>query len=203
MIGAEVDVEAVGEHERLARGHVGRDFVVVEIGLDMIGDQDHDHVGGLGGVGGGEDLEAGGLGLGDALAAGGQADDDIDAGIAEVQGVGVALAAVADDGDGAAGEVIEVSVFFVIAFRHLSSRNSFCTWQTAWPWPIGGNRGLEAQFLGIQGDGEGAAAGNIDFAVGAHDVDEFAEFFGVAGDFDGKAFGGRNRPRARRRSRLP
>ena len=53
----------------------------------------------------------------------------------------------------------------------------------------GGYRGLEAQFLGIEGDGEGAAAGDVDFAVGAHDVDEFAELFGVAGDFDGEAFG--------------
>ena len=60
---AEVDVEAVREHERLAGGHVRRDVVVVEVALDVIGDQDHDHVGGLGGVGGGQDLEAGGFGL--------------------------------------------------------------------------------------------------------------------------------------------
>ena len=31
-------------------------------------------------------------------------------------------------------------------------------------------------------------AGDVYFAVGAHDVDEFAELFGVAGDFDGEAF---------------
>src|SRR5260370_32944861 len=54
--------------------------------------------------------------------------------------------------------------------------------------PDGGNGGLEAQSFGIQGDGEGAAAGDVNFAVGAHDVDEFAELFGVAGDFDGEAF---------------
>src|ERR1035437_6698559 len=54
--------------------------------------------------------------------------------------------------------------------------------------PHGGNRGLEAQFLGIQGDGEGARSGDFDLAVGGHDVDEFAELFGVAGDFDGEAF---------------
>ena len=54
--------------------------------------------------------------------------------------------------------------------------------------PHGGNGGLEAQSLSVQGDGEGARAGDVDFAVGAHDVDEFAEFFGVAGDLDGEAF---------------
>src|ERR1035438_760913 len=54
--------------------------------------------------------------------------------------------------------------------------------------PHGGNGGLEAQLLSVQGDGEGARAGDIDFAVGAHDVDEFAEFFWVAGDLDGESF---------------
>ena len=56
-------------------------------------------VGGLGGVGGGHDLEAGGFGLRPALAAGVQADHDVDARIAQIQRVRVALAAVADDGD--------------------------------------------------------------------------------------------------------
>ena len=45
--GAEVDVEAVGEHEGLAGGHVGGDLRVVEIGLDVIRDEDHDHIGRL------------------------------------------------------------------------------------------------------------------------------------------------------------
>src|ERR1022692_4061342 len=54
--------------------------------------------------------------------------------------------------------------------------------------PHGGNGWLETQSFGVQGDGEGARAGDVDFAVGAHDVDEFAEFFGVAGDLDGEAF---------------
>ena len=123
--GAEVDVEAVGEHESLAGGHVGSDLIVIEVGLYVIGHEDHDDVRDLSGVGRGEDLEAGSFGLGDTPAAGGEADDDIDAGIAEVQGMGVALAAVADDGDCAAGEVIEVSVFFVVTIRHSSSRIIF------------------------------------------------------------------------------
>ena len=78
--------------------------------------------GGLGGFGGGQDLQAGGFGLGPALAAGVEADHHVDAGIAQVQRVGVALAAVADDGDRAALQVIEISVFFVIAFWHFGSK---------------------------------------------------------------------------------
>src|SRR6266567_6580440 len=54
--------------------------------------------------------------------------------------------------------------------------------------PHSGHRGLEAQLFGIKGNGESARAGYVDFAVSAHDVDEFAELFGVAGDFDGEAF---------------
>ena len=54
---AEVDVEAVGEHQRLAVLQVGRDVVLVDDGLRLVGDQHHDDVGLLGGLGGGEDLK--------------------------------------------------------------------------------------------------------------------------------------------------
>src|SRR5450759_1512010 len=143
---AEVDVEAVGEHECLARGHVGGDLAVVEIGLDVIRDEDHDHIRGFRGLGGGEDLEAGGFGLGDALAAGGEADDDLDAGIAEVEGVGVALAAVADDGDRAAGEVVEISVFFVVTIWHKGSGVYLCRGM-GWPCPTVETGGWRRSFL--------------------------------------------------------
>ena len=96
-------------------------------------------------------LQAGGFGLRPALAAGGQADDDVDAGIAQVERVGVALAAVADDGDGAALQVVEISVFFVIAFSH-SKLQIIYERGSARPWPAGGNRRLQLQFLGFQRD---------------------------------------------------
>jgi hypothetical protein len=50
-------------------------------------------------AGGGDDPQAGGLGLRAALGGLGQADAHVDAGVVQVQRVGVALAAVADDGD--------------------------------------------------------------------------------------------------------
>jgi hypothetical protein len=46
---------------------VGLDFGLIEVGLDVIRDEDHDEVGGLGHVGDGSDLEAGGFGFGPAL----------------------------------------------------------------------------------------------------------------------------------------
>jgi hypothetical protein len=44
------------------------------------------------------------LGLGDAARAGTQPDDDVDTGVLEIEGVGVTLRAVPDDGDGLAVE---------------------------------------------------------------------------------------------------
>ena len=49
---AEVDVEAVGEHQGFAFGEVRRDVGGVEIALDVIGYEHHHHVGGFGGLGG-------------------------------------------------------------------------------------------------------------------------------------------------------
>ena len=46
---AEVDVEAVGERQGLALGQVGRDILLVHIRLLLVGDQDHDDIGGLSG----------------------------------------------------------------------------------------------------------------------------------------------------------
>jgi hypothetical protein len=109
----------VGEHQRFAFGEVRGDVGFVEIALDVIGYQDHHHVGGFGGFGGRQTVQAGGFGLGAALAVRGQADDYVEAGIAQVQRVRVALAAVADDGDFLAFEGVDVSVFFVKASWHL------------------------------------------------------------------------------------
>src|SRR6478752_1312524 len=62
--------------------------------------------------------EALGLGLGLALAALGEADAHVDAGVAKVEGVGVALAAVADDGDLLALDDRQVGVVVVEHLGH-------------------------------------------------------------------------------------
>ena len=88
----------------LPGGEMGRDLLLIQIRLDMIGDQDHDDVGGLGGVGGIGHFEAGGFRLGARFAAGIEPDHHIHAGIAQVEGVRVTLAAIANDCDGTAFE---------------------------------------------------------------------------------------------------
>ena len=86
--------------------------------LLLVVDEDHDDVGGLGGFGGGGDLQAGGLGLGPALGAVVQADDDVDAALMQVQGMSMALGAIADDGHGLVLEHAEVAVVLVVDFCH-------------------------------------------------------------------------------------
>jgi hypothetical protein len=96
----EMDVEAVGPDEGLAGLEVREDVGLVDGLLDLVRKQDLDDVGLLGGLGGGDGLEAvldGQLVVGRALAL---ADDDLGAAVAEVLGLGMALAAVADHGHG-------------------------------------------------------------------------------------------------------
>ena len=97
--GAEADVEAVREHQGLAGGEVGLDVGVVDLGGGLVGREVHDDVGPLADLGDGVDDEAGFAGALGVGRVGAEADADIDAGVLEVEGVGVALRAVADDGD--------------------------------------------------------------------------------------------------------
>src|SRR5215831_8264786 len=117
----EVDVEAVGEHERFPRRHVRRDFLIVQITLEVVMYKDHDYVRLLGGTAGVQDAQARGFGFYPGFAARIESDDDVHAGIAQIQRMRVALAAIADDGDCAPLQEFEISVFFVIAFCHVYS----------------------------------------------------------------------------------
>ena len=66
--GAEADIEAVSEHQRLARFEVGRNVVLVGFALRMIRREDHDDVRPCRGVAHGIDFKAGLLRLVDRLA---------------------------------------------------------------------------------------------------------------------------------------
>ena len=110
---AEVDVEAVCKGQSLAGSQVGLDALLVQGGLLLIVNEDHDDIGSLGGLRGGHDGHALSFGLDPALGAGVQADDDVDAALLQVEGVGVTLGAVADDGDGLAGQLLEVAVLLI------------------------------------------------------------------------------------------
>ena len=120
---AEVDREAVGEQQQVA----GRD-PVVDLGLPdlrllLVGQQDHHDVAAAGGVGDRQHLEAVGLApsrpRAESLA---QPDDDVDAGLLQVQRVRVALRAVAEDRDGLAVELREVCVVVVDHGREIIGR---------------------------------------------------------------------------------
>ena len=115
--GAEVDVESVGKHQRLAGGQIRSDLLLVQTLLDVIRNQHHDHIGFSHRVGHGGDAQTVRLGLRAALASLVQPDDDVDAGIAKIEGMGMTLAAVTDDGHRLALERVESGVALVIDLR--------------------------------------------------------------------------------------
>src|SRR5690606_17682053 len=114
----EVDVEAVGERQGVAGLEVRLDLLAVDAALYLVGQEDHHDVAGRGGVGDLHHPKPGRLGRRPRVRAAPEADDDVAAGVAGVEGVGVALGAVADDRDRLALEVGEVRVGVVEDLRH-------------------------------------------------------------------------------------
>ena len=125
---AEVDVEAMGEHQELARPEVRRDLRVVNGLLGRVRHEDHDHVGRADGVGHVGHGEAGVGGQRAALRSGRQAHHDLNPGFVEVPGMGVALAAVADDRDRRAGQSGRIGIVVVVHLRghRLSASSMDC-----------------------------------------------------------------------------
>jgi hypothetical protein len=117
----EADVEAVAEEQRRTLAQVGLDLVRVDGPLHLVRREDDDEVGLLDRVGDREDTQALGLGLGLGLGALGQADAHVDAAVTQVERVGVALAAVADDGDLAPLDDRQVGVVVVEHLGHGSA----------------------------------------------------------------------------------
>ncbi len=116
-----MDVEPVREHQCRAVLHVAVQVVAVDVGLQFVRREHHHHVGPLGGLGHLEHLELLALGLLGAAGALAQRDRDLlDAGIPQVEGMGMPLAAVADDGDLLALDQVHVGVPVVI-YAHACS----------------------------------------------------------------------------------
>ncbi len=93
--------------------------LLVDRGLLGVRDGHKNHVGAADGFGGADDFKAVGLGDGNGFAAFVKADDDVAAAVLEVEGVGVALGAEAQDGQGLVLEMFQVGVFVGIDFgRH-------------------------------------------------------------------------------------
>jgi hypothetical protein len=94
------------------------DLVGVHHGLLLVRREDHHHVGPFGGLGGRDDFQAFLLGLGLRARVRLEADDEVlHAGLAQVERVGVALAAITNDCDLLRLDDREIGVGFVIDFH--------------------------------------------------------------------------------------
>jgi len=81
----------MGEHQRFAGGKIGFDLGMIDLGGGLVGGEVHDDIGPLADVGDSVDDQARGARAGCVGRIGTEADADIDAGVLEVEGVGVAL----------------------------------------------------------------------------------------------------------------
>ena len=108
----------MGKSKGLALGHIGGDVPLIDLGLDLVVDEHHHNVAPLGGLGDRLHLKTGLLGLGPVFGALPQAHAHVAAGVLQVQGMGMALRAVADDGDLLTVQIGNVAVFLVVHFSH-------------------------------------------------------------------------------------
>ena len=146
-----------------------------------VGPQEHDQVGLGGGVGDRQHPQPGGLGLGHRRRALAQADAHVDARVLQVEGVGVALRAVADDGDLAAGDEGAVGVLLVV---HVGHQSSLPSWRSApvrcQGWAVHRPSGARAVALSILGRATRPVRWQLDDAVGPQQLLEVVELVGVA-----------------------
>src|SRR5690554_2166867 len=108
-----VDGETVGESQGRALLQVRLDFVLVQLGLELVRSQDHDHVGSRYGSRYVGDFQTMGFSLGDGGRTRAQAHGNVNAGILQVAGVGMALGAVTDDSDLLALDDAQITVFVI------------------------------------------------------------------------------------------
>ncbi len=115
---AEVDVESMGEEEGVSRVEVGLDGLGVDDTHHLVRHQHHDRVRPLGGLVRAEDLQPGCLRLCPARRAFAKAHHYVDSRLHEIEGMGVALAPVSDDGDLLGLDEPEVAVRVVVDRCH-------------------------------------------------------------------------------------
>ena len=94
----------MAEQDRVARGDAVADLRLPHLVVELVGQQDHHQIPTTRGLDDRQHLQALLERHGDRRGVGAQPDHDFDAGVLQVQRVGVALGAVADDRDGLAVE---------------------------------------------------------------------------------------------------
>ena len=106
-----VDGEAVTKQQALALAEIGGDILFIDRGNLEIGNCDKDDIGRADGFSRGKNFQAVLLGNSDRLAAFVEADGDFHPAIFQIEGMGMALGAEADDGHTAAFQGCEGGVF--------------------------------------------------------------------------------------------
>ena len=134
---AEMNIKSMGKHQHIACLQIRLNILLVHVGLQLVVDQDHDHVSPLGSLSRGVHLKTLGLGLSPGLAPLIKPDDHIAPGLLGVEGVGMSLAAVADNRDGLAIQHRQITIFLIITAitQLLMQRCTRITADTAHPPP--------------------------------------------------------------------
>src|SRR3989442_5443218 len=117
---AEANVEAVGEHQHFARREMRLNGIVVEGGLLGVRHKNHDDVSPSGGLGRSHNGKAIVFSFRARVALFRQADAHVDAAVAQVEGVGVTLRAVTDDGDFLSLNQRQIGRIVVMKLGHFS-----------------------------------------------------------------------------------
>ena len=116
----EMNVEAVRKSERFPLREVGKDALLIDLCLFLVGREDHDDVRSLCRFGSSHHFQTRLFRFCPGLAALIQTDDDFYAALFQVQRMRMALAAVTDNGNGLVFEKIQVRVLFIEGFHVLS-----------------------------------------------------------------------------------
>ncbi len=119
-----MDGKTVGKRQGRAFFQVRLDFVTVQLGLEFVRGQDHDHISSRHSSRYIANFQAMGFGLGDGRRAGTQTDSHVYTGIIQVAGVGVPLGAVTNDGHFLALDDGKIAILVVIHL-HAHSSGSF------------------------------------------------------------------------------
>ena len=123
----EMDVEAMGEHQHIALFQIGGDILLVNVRLYLVVHQNHDDVGPFRGISHGLDLQARLFRVGPVLGARAQTTAHIAAGFLQIQRMGVALGAIANDADFLPVQLSQIAVLLIIHSCHIRIPPSVCS----------------------------------------------------------------------------
>ena len=174
-----VDREAVAEEKGVSGMEIRSDIFFIDLGDDEVGNGHHDHIGLLDCFCGVENLEAELLGDLAAFALGVKSNDDLDAALLEVEGMGVSLGTEANHGAGFPLEELQIGIFTGVDFSRHGLVVVF--------WVIGMSElGVNDRLLG-SGEGDLAGTGQLRDSELIHQGEELIDLAFGSGDLNGQA----------------